>query len=787
MSVAGHCRIGCRTSARHPIALVFVLGLAGIPSSGMADSPRDEQVYQRYLDFGAMVKGGRVVPNWLPDGMGFWYAVGDPNTRQILKIDPESNVETPLFDVARLRAALREELGHEPVGSGVPFEQFQFVGPRRVRFALEGSDYEIDLDSYALDRPLPLSAYPTFKLVISEAERTEPRSFMRELFRGMGEIASPEVRSPDRRWIAGIDAGNLVMRATVDGQEVKLTHDGTPSAFWDVEGMLWNPWSPDGQHLAVFKQHTEGMARIPSIEWLQPIEKAQEVIGIPAGGVLNRSELYLVDVYSWKPSAVDLGDTTDRYLRILTWLPDGSELILARYDRTFSRVEILAVNALTRSVRTVLTEESKTFLTNHHAAIWGAGAESGGAGFALLPDGSGFVWSSERSGWQHLYYYDIRGKRVRQLTSGNWRAKEVVRIDQVRGWIYFRGHGDLQRPYDTHLYRVGLNGRNLAQLTEGRGQHVVNIAPSAKYFTDMYSAVDAPPRTVLRKADGTLIRVLGEADISRLKAVGWVPPREYVVKAADGITDLWVTMYFPYNFDPARKYPVVEYIYAGPQIAIRPMDFGEDVDRHLSNFNRALANLGFIVLTLDGRGTPERSKAFQDVVYKNWGQFEIADHAGAIRQLGKRLAFLDLERVGIWGSSWGGHFAFRALTQAPDLYKAGISRVPGFDPRRIALYEVYLGMPQENKAQYDAADPFALAPRLKGDLLLIGGINDTGTQADVFKMSEALIRLGKQHSTMIFPYSGHGALGRTGEYDLELRKRFFLEHLAKRPDACVAH
>ncbi len=753
-------------------SLVVASDLCAMPSA------RDEEVYRRYLDFDLLVTGGHVVPNWLPDGSTFWYVEHSTGGRQLVRIDPATNAATPLLDIERLRSAFKDLVGEDAAGLEASLERLRFVGPRRITFESGAWSYQLDLGDYTLSRMLPLSSN-SMALVRSEAERSVPGSFLRERFIGMGAIPSAEVKSPDGRWIAGIEARNLSLRATVDGQKVELTTDGTPLAFWDVEGELWNPWSPDTQHLAAFKQHTEGMARIPSIEWLKPLERAQEVIAIPAGGTLYRSELFLVDMNSYKPVPIDLGDTTNQYLRVFSWRPDGSELILGRYNRVMSRVDIQAINATTGAVRPVMSEQSATFLTNHHKAIWGTDT-----GFTLLPDGSGFIWASERSGWRHLYYYDIGGKLVRQLTRGAWPVRDVVRIDQAGGWVYFTGHDDQTRPYDTHLYRVGLDGKEFARLTAGEGQHAINIAPAAQYFVDTYSTVVTPPRTELRRMDGTLIRVLSEAGIERLKSVGWVAPKEYVVKAADGATDLWVTMYFPYNFDPSRKYPVVEYIYAGPQLVRRPLDFADTAgpSNRPANFNRALANLGFIVVVLDARGTPERSKAFHDAVYMNWGQFEIADHAGAIRQLAARLGFLDLERVGVWGVSWGGTFTFRAMTQASDLYKVGISQVPGFDARRYTLYEVYLGMPQTNKRGYDAADVFSLAPKLKGDLLLIGGMSDTGTQTDLFKMSETLIRLGKQHWTMSYANSGHGTGGRTAEYDMELKKRFFVDHLMRTED-----
>ena len=584
-----------------------------------------------------------------------------------------------------------------------------------------------------------------------------------------------EAVAPDFKWFASTIDGNVAVRASVDGRTVMLTQDGTPEHYYNVESGMWNPWSPDGQKLMVPKVDTRGMARISTIKWLKPLEETvNNIITIPAGGKLNRDELFVVSTLGDVPVKVDLGDTTDHYVRPLAWLPDSSALVVALYDRLLTEVEIFVADAKTGATQLLMTERSKTFLTNQHEAIWATNT-----GFDLLPDGSGFIYRSQRDGWAHLYHYGMDGKLERQLTKGEFPVMNVVRIDQENGWVYFQAHGDAARLYDNHLYRVGLDGKGFAQLTEGKGRHAIKMSPSGKYFTDTYSSVDQPPVTVLRSADGTLLQTLGEADISRLQNVGWHAPQEFVVKAADGETDLWATMYFPYNFDESKKYPVVEYIYAGPQTTWRSMDFGVAAGPlgAIANFYRALANRGFIVVMIDGRGTPGRSKAFHDVVYKNWGQFEIADHAGAIRQLAELNPFMDLDRVGIAGGSWGGHFTFRALVQAPDLYKVGISEVPGYDSRAFTLYEVYLGMPQDNKALYDAADALALAPLLKGKLLITGGLNDTGTQKDYYKMSEALIRLGIQHDTMTYPNSGHGYLGKSAVYNNELKKNYFMRHL----------
>jgi dipeptidyl aminopeptidase/acylaminoacyl peptidase len=364
---------------------------------------------------------------------------------------------------------------------------------------------------------------------------------------------------------------------------------------------------------------------------------------------------------------------------------------------------------------------------------------------------------------------------VARLTQGSFPVTAVVRVDQPRGWVYFLAQGDPARPYDRHLYRVPLAGGAAAQrLTEGSGMHEVTMCPLADCFVDTWSSPAGAPRTALRRADGTLVTTLGEASLDRLRRVGWTPPREYVVKAADGSTDLWVTMYLPFDFDSTRTYPVVEFLYAGPQIAVRPTTFTEPGP---AQYNRALANLGFVVVTLDARGTPGRSKAFHDVVFRKWGTFEIADHAGAIRQLGARLPFMDLTRVGIWGRSWGGHYALRALAQAPDLYVAASVEVPGFDPVGNQLYETYLGLPQQNAALYDQANAILLAPKVRGHLRLMSALSDVATFPETMRMSEELVRLGFQHELSIFANSGHGQVGQTARYNDEQRTQFFVRHL----------
>jgi dipeptidyl aminopeptidase/acylaminoacyl peptidase len=516
------------------------------------------------------------------------------------------------------------------------------------------------------------------------------------------------------------------------------------------------------------------MAKEVVVKYLKLETDVEFAATIRAGGTLPVVEFFVIDVFSKRKVKIDLGDTRDQYLTMLDWLPDGSKVLLCRFDREYKSVEILAADPVTGKIRSVMTESGDTFIKNHQE-VYSRGKE----GFTLLPDGSGFVWESERDGWNHLYLYDMEGNLQRQLTRGAFPVLDVVAMDQKSGWVYLTAHGDAERPYDTHLYRVNLDGQGFAQLTKGKGQHSATLSPSKLFFVDTYSSVDVPPRTELRTVEGEMLRVLAEADISRLLALGWTPPREFTVKAADGETDLWGTMYFPYDFDPQKSYPVVESIYGGPQVTHVTRDFSVS-SWPFPNFPRALANLGYITVMLDARGTPGRSKAFHDVVYGNWGRHEIPDHAAAIRQLAERHAFFDLDRVGIYGLSWGGYFTFRAMTQAPEIYKVGISASPGYDPYWLQLYEPYLGLPQYNKEAYDFASPFKDAGKIRGKFMQVGGTTDFILFREVIKMCDALVKAGVHHDVMLLPNQGHGYTGLSKDFYLEGMVRYFAEHLQGR-------
>jgi dipeptidyl aminopeptidase/acylaminoacyl peptidase len=354
-------------------------------------------------------------------------------------------------------------------------------------------------------------------------------------------------------------------------------------------------------------------------------------------------------------------------------------------------------------------------------------------------------------------------------------------VDDKTGWIYFTAHGNRQRPYDTHLYRVNLSGKSFARLTEATGQHEVQFFPSKEFFLDTHSGVNRLPSVELKTADGTLLRTLSKANFDDFKELQWTAPEEFVVKAADGKTDLYGVLYKPYDFDPSKRYPVIEVIYGGPwesecvRSNLLPLGWGQTA--------LELAQLGFITFVVDGRGTPERGKEFQDVVYGNIGRYEIPDHTAALKQLAEKRPYMDLNHVGVFGHSFGGYLALRALLLSPDVYHVavcsdGSEGPPAYSP---VDSEPYLGSPQKNRERYDYASNLWLVGNLKGKLLFIYGSFGGGpffSDSFFMKTLDALMRVDKPFDLLVVPDRPHSMLNVPRKnYWRRAMGRYFQEHL----------
>ena len=705
-----------------------------------------------------MVRGGSVQPHWLADGSSFWYVEGGPDRRIVHRVDPRSNTRTPFFDVARLRRALSEALAHEPPYQGVPFETFMLVdGETAVRFSLEGREWRMDLATYRVTPAPPVSE--------RERERTTPRMVRTGFPETTPDVF--ELRSPTGEWLLTERDDDLALRSTVDGRTVGLTSGGTAEARWDAAGARW---SPDGLRVAALHVDNRGVTRVPVLHWLKPTEEIEWHYFTRTGGRLPVTSLGVIDLPSKRVVTADLGPEPEPYLSIVDWSPDGSSVLVLAMNREFKRLRLLEVDAATGKTRVILTENQETFIRG--IDIYPRWQDI----ITAVGDGKRLVVISERDGWDHLYLYAMDGSLVRRLTAGSWPVLRVVAVDRSRGWVYFTGHAEPRR-YDMHLYRVNLDGTGFARLTEGDGLHAAVLSPSKEFLLDTYSTVARPPVVELRTTGGKRLQTLSTASIDELVGLGWTPPEEVVVKAADGSTDLHGVLFKPMRFDRTKKYPIVEYIYGGPQGVVTPRTFT------VGAWQQALASVGFVVWVVDTRGTPERGKAFQDFTYRHFGAIQIPDHVAALKNAAASRPYMDLSRVGLYGWSWGGYMTLRGMLLAPDVYQVGVSIMPvvDLDDHMGTPLEPYMGLPSDNPAGYLAGSNLTRIGDLRGPLMLIHGTSDVdATFSTTMKLVDALTRAGKPYDLIVVPELNHSVTSPPRDYWMGRMWRYLADHLGAR-------
>ncbi len=731
--------------------LVGLVVMAPFMSAQEAKQSEHEAMYQRYAQFASYVKGGFVEPHWMADGAAFWYAEGPPANTVIWKVDASANTKTPLFDAARLRRALTVVLGHEPPAKGLPFSDFVFLdGEAAVKFTVEDKEFILQLDSYTITRSATLSEQEKNRLM-PQITRKDPYGYWPDAL---------EVLSPDRRWFVGVKDYNLWLRSADDARRVQLTTDGVKDYEWHQGYPGMQPkWSPNSLKVAVKKMDFRGTPRIPVVHHLNKTEEVDWFYYPKAGERRALSELYIVDVSTKGKVRVDVAEEPGP--TPLMWRPDGSELLILKVARYNASLELLAADATSGTTRRVLTESDP----------WPYPFRQPEQMVTLLADGRRFIWTSVRDGWNHLYLYDLDGTLIRRLTRGAFPVLRVVAVDEQAGWVYFTAQSDPDRPYDTHFCRITLEGQRFEQLTVAPGQHSIRMAPSKQVFLDTHSSVDRPPVVEMRRADGRLLQTVSKADVSTLmNELKWRAPEEFVVKAADGNTNLYGVLYKPYDFDPNKKYPVLQYF--GTQ---RTFDGGPDYDYVVPP---RIVQLGYIVVTASGRGTAGRDKAFQNADRGHLGQFEVADQVAALKQVAATRPFMDLTRVGVLGGSYPGFMTTRAMLLAPDVYRVGVAIDAISDMAAHWRNEGMLGPPETNRAAYEYASNLRLAGELKGRLLLIHGTSDRDVPiSHTIRMVDALIRAGKPYDLLILPEQPHVASGISRTYMQEAIRRYLQEHL----------
>jgi len=600
-------------------------------------------------------------------------------------------------------------------------------------------------------------------------------------------VPQSSVAAPDGRYAVSSENFNLVLKWPVDDRSEQLTTSGTEEVFWDpaasLPGGVLNPtWAPNSCRFVASLTDSTGVSRSPVVRWLKAREEIEWRLMPRPGERLLRTTMHVVDVVSKSTTPIEGTGLENHTYYPVGWQPDGSRYLFMRMDRRMKQLDLLAADPQTGASRVLITDTSDTFI--------------GGLDFLmrysrycrLVNGGEQILWISERSGFDHLYLYDGDGKLQEQLTTGDFPVLNVIEVDEDEGWVYFTAQSDSARPYDVHLCRVRLDGTGFRQLTEGAGRHSsfsvllrdgtgVQFSPSKKFFLDTWSSPTTPPRTELRGADGTQLQVLTEANIDGLIASGWTPPEEFVAKAADGVTDLYGVICKPPRFDESKSYAVLDHIYNGPFVSWVPGSFMSA----LAGQGQQMAFGGFVVVIVDGRGTTGRGKDFQDVVYLNWGRHEIPDHEAAIRSAAASRPYMDLDRVGIFGGSWGGYMTQRGMLLAPDFYQVGVSSAPVADLNDHTLnLEWYVGLPQDQREVYDFASNLLRAKDLKGKLLLIHGTLDLANApfSSTMKLVDALIRAEKQFDLAVIPEMEHGpTTPHHKRFVADLHFRYFTEHL----------
>jgi dipeptidyl aminopeptidase/acylaminoacyl peptidase len=609
--------------------------------------------------------------------------------------------------------------------------------------------------------------------------------------RGGGGAAavSTTVASPDGKRAVFIRDWNLWVRE--GGKETQLTTDGVTDFGYATDNAGWarsdRPiliWSPDSKKIATFQQDQRRVGEMylvstaaghPKLEaWKYPL---------PGDDVVSMIERVVVDVDARK--VVRLKMEPDQHRSTLCdnlacrgtewadvqWAPDSSSVAFASTSRDHKVTTLRVADPATGSVRDVLQEKVSTFFESGNGRV----------NWRYLPASNEVIWFSERENWGHLYLYDSQtGQLKRAITSGEGNVTQVVRVDEKARVIFFQavGREKGRDPYFTHFYRVGMDGGTPELLTPEDATHEIFMSDSGKYFVDSYSTPNVPPVAVLRDASGRLIAQLEKADISKLLATGWKPPIPIVVKARDGATDLYGLMYEPTKLVPGRKYPIINHIYPGPQTG----SVGGRTFSPARGDAQALAELGFVVVEIDGMGTPWRSKKFHEAYYGNMADNTLPDQVAGMTQLAAKYPFIDLTRVGIYGHSGGGYAAAGAMFHYPDFFKVGISESGNHDNRVYEddWAEKWIGLLEKDEALAAAYDKQAnenVAKNLKGKLLLAHGTMDSNVPPNnTLLVVDALIKANKDFDLLMIPNAGHG-YGTASNYMTRRRWDYFVKNL----------
>jgi dipeptidyl aminopeptidase/acylaminoacyl peptidase len=705
-------------------------------------------------------------PSWVgPGSSQFVYRKSVKGGFSFMLVDAATLEKRPAFDHDRLATAIttamRRQGGIPITGVTLPLGRFTLADTgRAIEFVPTGRPGEVpDTTRWRCT----LADYVCGRAPVRPDSALRAR---RQVGGGLfGTPQPPDARvrvSPDSMFEAFVRNYNVVVQARGSRDVTPLTVDGFEGDAYDPQSIVW---SPDSKRIAAYRVRPGYRREVHYVQsspedQLQP--KHSTLLYNKPGDILDQGTPVLIDVASRTQINVDRNLSPNAYaVTGLEWRKDGRAVTFEYNQRGHQVYRVIEIDAATGKTRAVIDETMPTFF-EYSAKKYRYD----------LADGKEIIWMSERDGWNHLYLYDgVTGKVKRQITKGPWLVRSVDWVDTTGKQIYFTASGMYpgKDPYFIHAYKVKFDGTGLTPLTDVDATHTITYSPDHQYYVDLYSRVDLAPVMQLRRvSDGKVLTDLEKADASALLATGWKPPEVFHSLGRDGKTEIWGVIIRPMNFDSTRTYPVVENIYAGPQGSFVPKTFSTQLGM------QSIAELGFVVVQIDGMGTSNRSKAFHDVAYKNLGDAGFPDRILWHKAVAAKYRYYDTSRVGIYGTSAGGQNSMGALLFHPEFYKVAVSAAGCHDNRMDKIWwnEQWMG---EVGPHYSASSNVDNAAKLQGKLMLVVGEMDMNVDpASTYQVVNALIKANKTFDLLVIPGAGHTSGGPYGE---RKRNDFFVHHL----------
>jgi dipeptidyl aminopeptidase/acylaminoacyl peptidase len=727
----------------------------------------DTGAYRRADNLPALGEGkvffNHVKPTWINSTGRFLYESNTPEGIEYYIVDANTRTKTVAFDQQKFISAFQAATGQKVKPGKLPITNLVFSERlNSFSFNYDNFSWICSFRSIRTYRNPPAQrGVAEYRIIKGDRvmERTQPDSWIWD-FRD--ELANQPVESPDRKWTAFIKNFNVYIRSNEDKSEYQLSFDGGTGEYYSSYFI----WSGDSKKLVSNRVKPAEKHLIHYIESSpeDQIQPKHYVYEYPKpGDAVPQMYPQLFDVDTKKQLMVDDSHIENQYaITNIKWSRDNSHFTYEYNKRGHQLYQVIRVDAATGESRVIINETSPTFIDY-----------SGKRLRFDVEDTREVIWASERDGWNHLYLYDAeKGIVKNQITRGEWVVRGLVAINEAERYVIFRASGrEPGDPYFVNCYRINFDGTGLIRLTDGEGTHEVSFSPDRKYFTDTWSTIDKPPVSVLRRAsDGSMIMEIEKADISRLIMAGVRFPEPFVAKGRDGVTDIWGIIIRPTNFDPSKKYPVIEQIYAGPHDSFVPKDF-----RIPTSGLHQMAELGFIVVQIDGMGTSNRSKAFHDVCWKNLKDAGFADRILWMQAAAKKYPYMDLSRVGVYGHSAGGQNAAAAVLFHPEFYRVAVASCGCHDNRMDKIWwnEQWMGWPVGK--EYAECSNIENAYRLKGRLLLINGELDNNVDpSSTNQLVNALIKANKDFEYVLVPGGKHTTGGTFGE---RKRRDFFVRYL----------